>query len=605
MAKTARLIVQNELPRSMADEIWSAQYDKVLPLTFNNFELSAVLPTVFYMFRFGHRRGRGRFLEAFAPGDGSHRERRRATTIERVAEIMADSPDLVGFDDPVEKAILSDLLLGFNLENINHGMGRDKQVQRVAPSHYMASWIDLPESSANLRFVPEMIVAILANQKGDYVEQSDDKNKYKKKTWFPVAEKHGENLLLKVFNDGIKHTGLVADQAADKFDESLEGLGIDQLLMIRLAQQLGAAPNKIPGKDSQKISNQRPIAEQAARNFSDDIRRFIRAYARVATRHAFIDMLEACITVGMTTILTSVIKILFEWSDTGKVIEKAQQRPDNLFVDCSNGVEQRLRDLAERSLDDLMRRIERIPVIMMLLRLLDYAARDNRKIKKLEIKTRPYATEWLNLLGDLLDNRHQEAAFIHRQMEDYGEKLAGELKEDYPEASQTLRNGTGEPNPVRRLAAALTPLLGTTARRNTISMVDSTLNVERPNGLARKHKTTIGIHAAKGGRRQREVRSLVLTDPMLDYLVHLHLLSSGNKPGVQALSIKEFLTEIRDRYGFHIDTAPPGMTISNDLLRLNRTVLERRLRDLGLLVGVNDAESMKRLKPRFEPRTGG
>ena len=42
------------------------------------------------------------------------------------------------------------------------------------------------------------------------------------------------------------------------------------------------------------------------------------------------------------------------------------------------------------------------------------------------------------------------------------------------------------------------------------------------------------------------------------------------------------------------------MTISNELLQRNRTILERRLRDLGLLVGVNDAEAMKRLKPRFE-----
>jgi hypothetical protein len=31
--------------------------------------------------------------------------------------------------------------------------------------------------------------------------------------------------------------------------------------------------------------------------------------------------------------------------------------------------------------------------------------------------------------------------------------------------------------------------------------------------------------------------------------------------------------------------------------------LERRLRDLGLLVGVNDAESMKQLCPRFEVST--
>ena len=47
---------------------------------------------------------------------------------------------------------------------------------------------------------------------------------------------------------------------------------------------------------------------------------------------------------------------------------------------------------------------------------------------------------------------------------------------------------------------------------------------------------------------------------------------------------------------------PPGVTISNEILGRNRAVLERRLRDLGLLIGVNDAERMKRLTPRFEAR---
>ena len=66
-----------------------------------------------------------------------------------------------------------------------------------------------------------------------------------------------------------------------------------------------------------------------------------------------------------------------------------------------------------------------------------------------------------------------------------------------------------------------------------------------------------------------------------------------------------FLDAIRARYGFHVDIAPPGMIVSNDLLRANRMVLERRLRDLGLLVGVNDAEAMKRLQPRFKPGMDG
>ena len=601
MANSARAIVQAVLPRRMADDIWSAQYHKVLPITFNDFALSAVLPAVFYMFRFGQRRGRGRFLETYGPKSGTSRERRRATTVTSVAEKLTTSPAFEGFDGTVEHAILGDLLLGFSLENIRHDLGRDKQLQRVAPAHYMASWIDLPESAAHLRFIPEMIVAMLADQKGEHVEPTNSE----KQTWFPVARNFEKNVLLHAFSQGIERTGLVGNRAADKFDELYQDIGLDQLLMIRLAQLIGAAPDKARGKGSTSISNQRPIAENAARDFSEDIRRFVRSYAPVIPRHALVDMLESCIAIGMTTILTSVVEILFEWTDTGEIISKRHQRPAGVLVDCSNGVNGQSRDLAEQSLDDLMRRIERVPAILMMLRLLDYAARNNTRIKRQGIQTRPYATEWLALLGDLLHGRHEESSFIHRQMDEYASKLAEELSGDYTEATEALRNERSEPNPIRRLVAALTPLLGRKARTNIFSMVDSTLSVERPNGLARKRQTTRGTQVAGSERRQLDVRSLAFTDSVLDYLVHLHLLRTGNKPGIRSLSLRAFLDTIRTRYGFHVDTAPTGMTISNDLLQSNRMVLERRLRDLGLLVGVNDAEAMKRLRPRFEPLVEG
>ena len=184
-------------------------------------------------------------------------------------------------------------------------------------------------------------------------------------------------------------------------------------------------------------------------------------------------------------------------------------------------------------------------------------------------------------------------------MDDNCEKLADALHGTHPDAAAMLRDESSEPNPIRRLALALTPLLGSKARGNTISMVDSTLHIDRPNGLAQKRKTTRG---AGGRRRQREVRSLVFTESILDYLVHLQLLPSGGARSPRQLSLRSFLVTIRQRYGFHVDTAPPGMAISNELLQANRAILERRLRDLGLLVGVNDAEAMKRIQPRFEPR---
>ena len=598
MPNSARTIVQEILPPAMANEIWSARYDKVLPISINDFELSAVLPAVFYMFRFGQRRGRGGFLNTFAPEGGTIPERRRAATVERVAEKLATSSNFDGFDGGVQQAILGDLLLCYCLENSRHDLGRDKQIQRVAPAHYMASWIDLPVSVTHLRFVPEMIVAMLADQNGAYVEREDSGSR----TWFAVGKGHEENLLLRAFSQGVERRGSVDHRTADRFNEEDQNIGFDQLLMVRLAQELGAAPDKLRGREGEKIPNQRPIAERASRLFSEDIQRFVRSYAGVVPRHAFVDLLESCVATGMTTILTSVVEILFEWAETGDVTERQHQWPSNIFVDCSNGVDRQLRALAERSLDDLMRRIERIPEALMMLRLLDYAARDNRKIKKQNIPTRPYATAWLNLLGDVLHDRHDEAWFVHRQMDEYGEKLADALDEEYPETARILRNEGSQPNPIRRLAAALTPLLGTNARKNTISMVDSTLNILRPNGLAQKRKTTHGVQTTGSGRRIREVRSVVFTDSVLDYLVHLHVLRKGNKPGIRRLSLRDFLDEVRMRYGLHVDTAPPDMTVSNELLQSNRAVLERRLRDLGLLVGVNDAEAMKRLQPRFDPR---
>ena len=304
--------------------------------------------------------------------------------------------------------------------------------------------------------------------------------------------------------------------------------------------------------------------------------------------------------IGIATILTSVIEILFQWADTGEIRKKCDQQPASLFVDCSDGVDRRLRALAEQSLDDFMRRSERIPVILMALRLLDRGARYDPKIKALGIQTRPDATEWLNVLGELLHERREEAKLILYDLTRKAQELAEKLEEDYAESAHILRNAQSQPNPVWRLAESLTTLQGRkSTQANVISLIDSALLLGRPNGLALKRTVTRNM-AVPGARRSSDIRSLAFTDPVLEYLVHLHVLRGGNKLGFRVLSFEHFIQKLQDRYGFYVVAAPPGMTISNDLLRANRAILERRLRDLGLLAGVNDAEAMKRLRPRFE-----
>ncbi len=604
MARTDREIVENALSPDMVREIWSGNYEKVLPVTILGFEISAILPAVFYMFRYGHRRGAGRFVATYGPQAGTPSQKRQRTTVDRIAAKLAETEGLSGFNSEVERAILGDLLLCFCLENVRRGLGRNEQVQRVAPTHYLASWIDLPHSVANLRFVPEMIVAMLANRRaGDHVTPSGERDRGR----FPVVNRYEDNPLLRAFSQGVtRRDGLMGDLASDRFDEADDAVGLDQLLTIRLAQQMGTAPQKLrpsknQGADAHKISNQRPIAEAAGRRFSDDIRPFVRSYADSAPRQTFVDLLESCIAVGLTTILTSTVEVLFHWEATGKVTEADAQRPAPLFVDCSSGTDQRLRLRAEQSTDDLMRRLERIPVILMALRLLDYEARSRPRIKLQQVATRPYATAWLDLLGDLVYDRHPDAQRVAFAIEDKAERLAERVAEDHDDVASTLRGGADDrPHPVWRLAGGLMALMGRQPREDLTKMVDSMLAVGRPNGLGVKRATTRG--SGPGTRRRRDVRALVFTDAVLDYLVHLHLLPGPR--GEPDANIVSFLDFLREDYGFHVDTAPPGMSISNEVLGRNRAALERRLRDLGLLIGVNDAERMKRLTRRFDAATG-
>jgi formate dehydrogenase maturation protein FdhE len=144
---------------------------------------------------------------------------------------------------------------------------------------------------------------------------------------------------------------------------------------------------------------------------------------------------------------------------TAEIRKQCEQQPTYLFVDCSNGVDRRLRALAEQSMDDFMRRIEQFPVVLMALRLLDHGARYDSKLKKLH-QTRPYATDWLNVLGELLHQRREEAQAILYDLERKAEELAERLQEDYADAAEMLKNNRAQPNPVWRLAEALTSLQG-------------------------------------------------------------------------------------------------------------------------------------------------
>jgi len=485
-------------------------------------------------------------------------------------------------------------LLSYCVENQRHESGRDKELIRAFPTHYMSAWTDLPQHIGNLRQVPEMLVGLLADQKdGEFLDPSSPQ-----KTWFPVGATFQKNLFLRILGPGMAARALQSDLNED-FDETT-AVGVDQLLTIRIAQQCGGAPKRLAeGKGSSQIPNQHPIARQAARTFNDDLRLFLQSYGRSVPRQSLLPMLESCMSLGLANLLLSTARTLFEWEQTGTIPK--DQLPWPLFVDCSNSADHILRRLAEESLEDAQRRLRRFPIVLMALRILSYKAR-------LRLKTdlpvsRPDATARINCLGEILHRRHPQS---HRVLDDLDElcaSLAEKLDSDSvsEDVAEVLRGDGSGPNPAMRLAEAVTLLMGDKLQIGHImKCLNSCLMLGDKNGLAVERRVTLRI--PQRGKKTAMARSIVLSNTVLDFAVHRHLRRAGKKGATKEnpLSFSEFLQTLRMRYGLYVDQAPPGQQISVELLLENRRVLEGRLRDLGLLVGVNDSESMKRLRPRFE-----
>lgn len=585
---SAKSIVESVFSVPIAKRVWTANVDALLPVTPQNFAIGAVLPAVLYMFRWGHRRGRGQFQKVF----GS--ETSKPTISEVTATLSKGHGEFVSFDSDVKRGIAGDLLLCYLLENKGHVEGQNAEVQRVFPTHYMSSWIDLPYTIANLRFVPEMLVALLARQADEqFVKPSTSP------TRFSVGRGFYDNILLKIFGKGVGVEGPLANMAGDKVDESAD-FGIDQLLAIRLATVCGEAPGKLRGSgEVSAIPNSWSVARVAAENLREDLSILLQAYGESIPRQTLVPMLESMIGLGLLNVFLSCLVSAFHWQKTGALLPKELQTPLAIFVDASSGTDHQLRRLSEESLEAISRLVDQVQSPLMAMRIMDAKGRFDIKLKA-SFPGGPDNTDWLNLLGQVRMGNHERSSAILNDLSEKCETLASSLEQEgiSEEIVSLLRSGSAASTPVERLADALYSLMGEQLlRRHHMAFLDSCLMVDSPHGLGRKRR--VSMRNVSKGPRTGDIRSAVLPNTLLDALAHRHICKAAKGKSQRPLALLSFLDILRDRYGLWVDQPPPGMAVSGEDLRRNRQILERRLRDLGLLVGVNDAESMKRLHPRY------
>jgi len=587
-----RKLVEDVLTPTLTAAIWTRNCEFFFPAVQQDFQLGAVLPIVLYAFRWGRRRGLGRFVKTFAKPEA------KQATVSDVAQVLVSSKEWFDVSkSPAGNQILADLLLAYCLQNKKKEQGHQEKVLRVYCTHYYSTWLDLPQKASDVRLVPETVLAMLVQpDQGRWLKAST------KKSHFPMAVNAKENCLLSLFSQGVDQDGAFSSNATgDRFDESAT-LGIDQLLVTRIAQAIGEPPSKGVAADDTGIPSRLPLGLKHSRFFREDFSAFLGFFAESIPRLALLPMIEAALSIGLATSWLASVQEILSWERSGCVKLVTEQEPLPLFVDCSNGTESGLRLISEETSDALDRAIGRLPALLMCVRLLDQQTASDRKLRSDEklmgARNAPWPGGWLNVLGDVLHGRSERSDSIFDRVDELCSRLAETLTGHNEEWVEILRNQQMQENPFWRLSEVLCQMRGTRGfHTDYASFFESCANVGSQSALCVSRRVKA---AARSNRLTRVVRSIVLTDPVLDYLVHRHLLKNGKKLRQGGLSYSEFLRILRERYGFFVDKAPPGAEVSAELLKRNGDILERRLRDLGLLVGVNDAESMKRLRARFE-----
>jgi hypothetical protein len=574
------------LGKDMADLLWTANTLQVYPATPQNFSVGSLLPAVIYMFRRGFRRGPGKFAEAFSPsGKGK-------PNIWCIAGKLSLSNRFEGFNSESAKDILGDLLLADALENKGGAEGHSSEVQRAFPAHYYSSWLDLPVAVGNLRFVPEMLVSLLANQsEGITVAVSGEEK-------FSVGKKPTQNPLLRVFAKGViygENAAVLAGNEADRINEA-EDFSVEEWLMVQLGRTCGQAPEKMTkamGADAFISSNQ-PLARGAASIFREDMASLLISYGTTIPRRGLSPMLECLIGLGLWhTFLTS-LNAVVRWERTHELPNLEISSPFQMFTDASNGTDTRLRDLAEASGFELVRFINEATNALAVVRVLDAAARNNRRLREYVPNARQIQG-WLSLLGEVRNGNHAASDSMLDGLAEKCSLLLNKLEQkgDEPEACNVLRSSLATNDPARALAEALTLAMGSKILQTKYFMyLDSAGMANEPHGLLKKRRFSRRLESGKTQRG--DARSVVLSNGLLDTLVHTQL---AKKSG--GVSFRDFLQTLKTDYGILIDDAPAGVAADREDLLRNRNILEKRLRDLGLLAGVNDAESMKRLRSRY------
>ncbi len=601
VSKDIRTNLRDSLGRKLERAVWSSNADSLLPIQFNDVDLKAVIPAVLYILRFGARPGKGYFTTSFVTkGDSSGRKDK--VTANDIADLLLADENRAYFsvevDEKVAHRLISNTLSGLVFQNTRNRRGTNHAIIRTLPNHFMSAKFDLPEKVSHLRGIPEITVSAIV---GDSRKPSRPfiKDAHQMTSSKESFNNYGSNLLLAKFARAIKvnesksaaNTGNPREEIEEAEAIDLE---IDQLLQVRVAQCLSGFPNKQTsnGKTFEPFS---VVTERQWRIFSEDLRHFIRYFSKNLSRNEFTAALEMMIGVNLFAMLNSYIKIMNTWAMSGEVLSHDDQAPYPVFIDCSGGDNRTIRLLAENSWENLSRKIASATTAIKGFQFIEHLLGEVGGGSKLKRDDNNFSEktprEKLEAAGEVLtNNNHRVNTYIEMRMDQFLDSVSnetiGEPLGSLYRMEEHIALGAGR---------VVADLMGTTltVQKMIGSMKDLLHEGEGPTASMIIWRQT--RNKGNGNSKSKVTREIVASDIFLETFVH-RLLIDPNSGSPRTLTVRRFIDEIASRYGLSIDADPAA---NSYLLTENRGYLEERLRALGLLVGVNDSENMKILRPRF------
>jgi len=563
-------------------ELIGFKYEPLSLIDPNNFRVHEAIPGLIYVFRYGRRRGKGRWTEVSLSDEPRQELTTRVTVRDVARTLVQESPRLEGFDQQAGEDIVSDWLAAAVVQTLRGTGEVDDPVQWIRPLHYFACWADLPKQFINLRSVPELLAGVMTDADSGVLGRDPSGP-------FSVAANPSMNILLEVLGHGVNY-GNTEDLTGDRLAvESDTDIGPEELLCAVLGEQLGSAPRPIGGEGG-TVPVYDTLCPLQARQLREDVSVLLRAYHRTMPSSVLIEYVCAILCANLNAFWLCHMATANRLYQTGYHDEVTAEEL-SLFFDAGADANSTVRQLAETAVAENYHMMETYVRTAVGLRLLA------RLVDTAELSVPDPSEDTVAHLQALANLRINREPNVEMAAKIYLQRLRGKFEEASELISgdmEAILHGQANMSAVDRLVEVLVRIQSELFER-----------------LRKFHTGCTGAATSYGIVRTHGVRPPVpyysLTNPAIEALVHANCVKRNKTLAEVRVPISGLQQILCSKYGLLLD----GSQASGGSGRVSQAVYDEnlkrfneRLRMLGLLRDVSDAQAMQTLELTYPPEGG-